>query len=1150
MFCKNLNGKSQISILRPLEKKRRCVINGECELRMTLIIMRKCGKSINSSCCYFFLLFICLFSQPIVAAIQFSGTCLVNLNASQQFVRDEEWINTGELGNFKRVGSPHLEKIGGQTAMVLDGIHDAWRGPLSVLGIERNGDRSIEVWVYNPTLEQEETMVAWGRRGQTGKNISFNFGSSPDFGATTHWAADLGWTLIPSKEKWHYLVYTYDGEVARVYHNTRERSSRKIILNTSLNATINIGVQNSSDGTPQFENEHDGSQLALSGAIATVRIHDGVLTPEQIAENFKQEAKRFDAFIPADPRVENSMVLTGDELKVSILPYYHTAASLCPEKMKFDFTPADRLDQRMGSNYHHLGDCSLMWRQLNGPWHTFDSAHNRNVICEEKVTAVNSRMDITPLLGAECPLNLEREWTIENGQLALRFYLKNKSQSLVEIGAFGAAMVFNNLLTGRNLNESHEKCVFVEPYTGGDAGYLQVTRLNGHGPVLLVVPESGTRFENYRLLREDPTPLDVTFEGFYEWMTCSKGWAETQWEGVPQPNAPTSRMLNPGDKLQFGFIFVLAESIRDVETSLARNNHPVAISFPGYVLPFGESSDLFIKSPGQIAEINSEPSSSIQIKPNGLSNDKEWKRYLLVPKKRGLSRVVVTYSDGLKQYIHYNIISSQHDQVRRLAQFHERKQWLDAPNDPYGRTNTYMSYDNEDSVKILGEYRSYISGLSDEPGAGPNLAMAIKNLMDPDLTQVAHLEQYVNNVLWGGLQNRKDYGIRASMFYGTQWNEPRSKTTWRAYNYPHQAAIYWCLYRLARNYTGLVKSRSWDWFLRQAYRTGLAMKDHCGQDDFLYLSQYGLMVGSVFPEILNDLRRENWKVEADQFEAFMRSRFEIWKNLEYPYGSEMPWDSTGQEEVYLWCDHFGEKSKALVTLNAILAYMPSIPDWAYNGNARRYFDSFVYGKFQQIARESCHYGSSLNAIPVLEAYRDSPGDFHLLRVGYAGSTAVLANIADDGFGSMCFINDPTRMEWEPYSSDYGVAFYGYSYSAGCYMVDDPIFGLLCFGGNLLKDEATIRIIPADAYRRRVFLAPYGLWLTLESGYFKEIVISKESNAIQVYLGSSNNWTPTARLVIEQSKKTKPNFKPVNQFKKEREAWVIPLDANVTKIELK
>ena len=71
----------------------------------------------------------------------------------------------------------------------------------------------------------------------------------------------------------------------------------------------------------------------------------------------------------------------------------------------------------------------------------------------------------------------------------LRFELKNKSSEAVQIGALGIPMIFNNVLNERSLDEAHAKCSFYDPYIGKDAGYLQVTRLSGHGPALLVVPD-------------------------------------------------------------------------------------------------------------------------------------------------------------------------------------------------------------------------------------------------------------------------------------------------------------------------------------------------------------------------------------------------------------------------------------------------------------------------------------------------------------------------------------------------------------------------------------------------------------------------------------------------------------------------------------
>ena len=47
-------------------------------------------------------------------------------------------------------------------------------------------------------------------------------------------------------------------------------------------------------------------------------------------------------------------------------------------------------------------------------------------------------------------------------------------------------MIFNNVLNNRSLEEAHAKCSFYESIIGEDAGYLQVTRLSGQGPALVV----------------------------------------------------------------------------------------------------------------------------------------------------------------------------------------------------------------------------------------------------------------------------------------------------------------------------------------------------------------------------------------------------------------------------------------------------------------------------------------------------------------------------------------------------------------------------------------------------------------------------------------------------------------------------------------
>jgi hypothetical protein len=140
----------------------------------------------------------------------------------------------------------------------------------------------------------------------------------------------------------------------------------------------------------------------------------------------------------------------------------------------------------------------------------------------------------------------------------MRFTLVNTSPTPVEIGALGMPMVFDNIIRDRDLDQAHAQASFVDPYIGRDAGYLQVTRLNGSGPALLVLPEKNTPLEAYRPVLEarsaprgdiftDRSERSQVSEGFYDWTVASKAFAEKEWaKAGPQWNEPTSFTLAPG----------------------------------------------------------------------------------------------------------------------------------------------------------------------------------------------------------------------------------------------------------------------------------------------------------------------------------------------------------------------------------------------------------------------------------------------------------------------------------------------------------------------------------------------------------------------------------------------------------------------------
>jgi Family of unknown function (DUF5695) len=872
------------------------------------------------------------------------------------------------------------------------------------------------------------------------------------------------------------------------------------------------------------------------------------------------------------------------EFSLSLVRSSQTVAALQPKGAgDFDFTPGDLLVARSDDGYFHLGDLTLRLRfGSSGEWKNYSTAEARKpVIALPASQDVLIAADLAPSLPADIPLQITRTWMLDRGKLVLRFTLKNKTAEAVQIGAFGIPMIFNNVLNDRSLEEAHAKCSFYDPYIGEDAGYLQVTRLNGHGPALLVVPDSKTPFEAYNPILDrargrgqmiaiftDPTPRGVTFEGFYQWMVHSQAYAGTEWKKAQPWNSPTSLTLAPGESKTYGLRFLRSDSIREIEKTLAGNNRPVAVGVPGYILPTDINGRLFLKYSKAVKSIVVDPEGSISVSREALS-PAGWQSFSLKGRTWGRARLSVTYADGSEQAIHYFVIKPEADAVSDMGHFLTTRQWFTDSSDPFHRAPSVMSYDRELNQIVLQDSRVWIAGLSDEGGAGSWLAAIMKELGQPDKAEVGKLDQFVDEVVWGGLQFKDgphQYGVRKSLFYfqpdqlppnyyrsdldwksWTSWSKTASEAADRSYNYPHVAAAYWVLYRLARNDSGLVTRHPWNWYLTRAYETSRAMTTFAPD-----LAQFGQMEGDIFVQILVDLKREDMKTEADALEAKMHQRANRWKTQAYPFGSEMPWDSTGQEEVYAWTKYFDYPDKADVTLNAILGYDPAIPHWGYNGSARRYWD-FIYGasaKYSRIERQLHHYGSGINAIPLLSEYRQHPDDFYLLRVGYAGTMGALTDIDQEGFLSPAFHSFPDMLSFDPLSGDNGPNFFGHAWNTATYVVNHPEFGWLAFGGNLKVEGAQVEVTPLDSFRTRIYLAPMGLWLTLDAGQFERVEINSKTGNVRVGLRAATEISSAARLRIEQPAVSgKGSYRLGSHFDLERDAYVVPLGKDVTWVEL-
>lgn len=853
-----------------------------------------------------------------------------------------------------------------------------------------------------------------------------------------------------------------------------------------------------------------------------------------------------------------------------------TLAKLAPKgDTSFDFVPSGRGAERAADGYVHIGDIHIRLKSGDGAWQDFSSANARKPIVAQAARGnVLASADITASMGAGIPLSIQRQWVNDHGVLALRFKLVNTSQQPVEIGALGMPMVFDNIILDRDLDQAHAQASFVDPYIGRDAGYLQVTRLNGLGPALLVLPEKGTPLEAYRPVLEaraapkddiftDRSPRGQTSEGFYDWTVTSKGFAEKEWAKAGQQwNEPTSFTLAPGESRSIGLRFVTSPSIRAIEDTLVANKRPVAIGIPGYVVPTDQSASLFLKSPARVAKIESFPAGALSVTPG--QSGSGWARYDVRASGWGQARLSITYADGQTQTVSYYITKPLEQVMADIGRFTTTKQWYEGKGDPFHRSPAILTYDREENRILTQDSRVWVAGMSDEGGAGSWVAAAIKQLDNPDAEEVARLERLVNETIIGHLQVAEGEhagGVKKSLFYydpkefpgfydptidwknWTAWTKKEADDLGRSYNYPHVAIGHWVLYRLARDNRGLVKQHDWRFYLDWAYRTSVAM-----MRDAPHYAQFGQMEGDVFLDILKDLKREGMTAEAAELEKLMKARADHWRTLKYPFGSEMAWDSTGQPEVYAWMRYFGYQPQADVTREVILGYDPTIPSWGYNGNARRYWDFLYGGKVSRIERQIHHYGSALNAVPLFDAYRQNPGDMHLLRVAYGGMMGGITNIDQEGFGSAAFHAWPDMMKWDAISGDYGMGFYGHAISSATYVVKHKDFGWLGFGGALKTDGTNVKITPQDGARRRLFIAPAGLWITLEAGRIAGADYDSASGKVVLSLDPASATAPAARLLFETTTKEGRPY-AIDGGSADRGGFAIPLGGGPTAVTL-
>lgn len=611
--------------------------------------------------------------------------------------------------------------------------------------------------------------------------------------------------------------------------------------------------------------------------------------------------------------------LQATDFKATIVKSSGTLASLNSSRTGYNFLPTDLLSKLAQNGAHHLGDVTFRYRtSSSASWTSVDSATSRKAVTQLTTlgSGVLAGADLAPTLGTTRPFKVTREWLSSGSGLALRFNFTNTGTTSIELGSLGLPIAINNIFTNRLATDTQAKCSFADPYIGLDAGFVRVSPLSGTGNALVIAPLGSSNFEAWRFLQESSGSFGYqgqTYEGNYEWEVHSLAYAQNEWKSTTPWNNPTSKTITVGETYSVGVKFVLADSIQTIEDAVVKSGTPLAVGIPGYVIPTDLTARLYLNYTSAVKTIDA---SDFTV--SGPSTTSAGVLYSLTPKSSvwGRSRVTITYADGKKQTVHYHIPKTASSTLADMGNFFTTKAYFNKSSDPFRRAPSIMTYDHDAGSIVEQDGRVWIAGISDEGGTGAYLATAMKEFVQPNAKEVSLFDDFIQDTMVGTLQQNGTFGVVASAFFyqpnavqytysssfdwtsWTSWDKARAFTTRRAYNYVHPVAAYWAMYRVARSYPEQKLRADWSWYLNRAYNTTqYCLSNKAANCDY---GLVGLMGEWVMGELLEDLKREGMATQVNALETTMRYRANLWETEAVPFGSEMAWDSTGQEGVYYW----------------------------------------------------------------------------------------------------------------------------------------------------------------------------------------------------------------------------------------------------------
>ena len=722
-------------------------------------------------------------------------------------------------------------------------------------------------------------------------------------------------------------------------------------------------------------------------------------------------------------------------------------------------------------------------------------------------------------------LHASESFHIQDNALIWTISLKNESTRELEIGDLALPIQFNTQYVW-DKTETYTKRLIPHTLIAGNGSFLFWMRTNTEGPYLVMTPAPGSGLEYFepRGFGRGVAYYIHSAAAGEELQAKGGTWRLPHTKIVLQPSGQS------GDSATYQFRFRWAEDYGAVRNVLYEDGDFDINVVPGMTITTDLTAMFSLRTHNKIRAVVPEHPEATRIEyigergkdvhvykvrfsrlgENLLKVDYGDSQYLsleffvtepLETLFRKRASFLVSHEQVKDSSKWYNTVFSQWDMKHEI---------LRSPDD-------------------LDGLQSYAVA-SDDPALGKAPYIAGKNIFYPSQPEIDAVESYLKNFVWGGLQETDKEPYPYAIYGIPNWKVNRDsakddpsgkKHIWRIYDYPHVILLYYNMYRVAKLYPSMTKYLDKDAYLERAFGTAKAF--FTVPLEIVKWSPYetGTYNEVVIPDLIDALYENGHKEQGDWLKAAWEKKVKHFIN-DHPYlfGSEYPFDSTGFESTHAFAkyamDHVLKPGEAADAERSGGVFNRSVK---YELNESVKYDDAVSFLNEQIKLNLACRGWLETAYYYLGSdYRGSgPSNYTLsymaqmggwavsdyalyfardpipyLRLGYASylSSWALLNTGtpesnygywypgknNDGGAGGGFEPRPWGRAWLGnkemgrgswwYSGEIDLGYSGALRSAATIVVDDPIFGLFAYGGDLSREKNLIHVIPKDGLRAR------------------------------------------------------------------------------------